>query len=113
VGRQRVAPAAAGRQLPPSRHQPEWPTELLIEWVSRLCRCNLLCLPFLRAYGGELFDRILKTRAFSEKDVVNLSRKLFHAVAYLHSRGIIHRDLKVPGARGRHCDGAGSSCIVV
>ena len=43
------------------------------------------------AYGGELFDRILKTRCFSEKDVVNLSRKLFHAVAHLHSRGIVHR----------------------
>lgn len=46
------------------------------------------------AFGGELFDRILKVRSFSESDVVNLTRKLFGAVAYLHGRGIIHRDLK-------------------
>jgi serine/threonine protein kinase len=46
------------------------------------------------AYGGELFERILKTRSFSERDVVDLARKLFHAIAYLHSLGIVHRDLK-------------------
>jgi len=46
------------------------------------------------AYGGELFDRILKVHSFSERDVVSIARKLFHAVAYLHSRGIVHRDLK-------------------
>jgi len=46
------------------------------------------------ACGGELFERILKTRAFSERDVVNLARHLFHALAYLHSLGIVHRDLK-------------------
>ena len=44
------------------------------------------------AYGGELFDRILKVRSFSEKEVAKIAFKLFHAIAYLHSRGIVHRE---------------------
>lgn len=52
------------------------------------------------AYGGELFDRILKVRSFSEKEVAKIAFKLFHAIAYLHSRGIVHRESGTASHRG-------------
>eukprot|EP00808_Paulinella_micropora_P030846 g53587.t1 len=44
--------------------------------------------------GGELFDRILEKKCFSERDAANYTHKILTAVAYLHSHGITHRDLK-------------------
>jgi hypothetical protein len=47
-----------------------------------------------RAGGGELFDRIIESGKFSEKESKFVFAQLFHAVRYLHSNDIIHRDLK-------------------
>jgi serine/threonine protein kinase len=44
--------------------------------------------------GGDVFDRILKKKKYTEKDAQVLARFLLEAVAYLHDRGICHRDLK-------------------
>jgi serine/threonine protein kinase len=44
--------------------------------------------------GGDVFDRILKKKKYTEKDAQGLARFLLEAVAYLHERGICHRDLK-------------------
>lgn len=44
--------------------------------------------------GGELFDRIVESGTFSEKDASDLSRSIIGAVQYLHGLGIVHRDLK-------------------
>ncbi|GAB5363662.1 hypothetical protein AAMO2058_000903100 [Amorphochlora amoebiformis] len=46
------------------------------------------------ACGGELFDRLLDVKHFSEGECVILCHRLMSAVAYLHQRGICHRDLK-------------------
>lgn len=44
--------------------------------------------------GGELFDRIIEQRRFSESEAKVVFRQLMSAVAYLHSKKIVHRDLK-------------------
>lgn len=49
--------------------------------------------------GGELFDRIMERGSYTEKDASHLVGQVLGAVSYLHSLGIVHRDLKV-GAQG-------------
>jgi calcium/calmodulin-dependent protein kinase I len=44
--------------------------------------------------GGELFDKIVKDGAFSEKDAAKLIRKITEALQYLHEKKVCHRDLK-------------------
>ena len=44
--------------------------------------------------GGELFDRIVKKGNYTEKEACIIITKILTAVTYLHSLGIMHRDLK-------------------
>ena len=57
-------------------------TEKYIYIINELCT------------GGELFDRIVAAKYFSEIVACNVMRQLLSAVAYCHDKGIIHRDLK-------------------
>lgn len=52
-----------------------------------------MCAP--RVSGGELFDRIVEKGFYTEMDASRLIRQVLDAVNYLHSLGIVHRDLKV------------------
>lgn len=45
--------------------------------------------------GGELYEEIVKRKTFTEADAATITRQLCEALAYLHERGIVHRDLKV------------------
>mmetsp|Transcript_37334 Transcript_37334/g.79325 ORF Transcript_37334/g.79325 Transcript_37334/m.79325 type:complete len:550 (-) Transcript_37334:58-1707(-) len=45
--------------------------------------------------GGELFDRVKEKKRFSEGDAARSIRQMLLAVNYLHSHGIVHRDLKL------------------
>jgi len=45
--------------------------------------------------GGELYEEIVKRKTFSEKDASKIMAQLFSALAYLHNKGIVHRDLKL------------------
>jgi serine/threonine protein kinase len=49
----------------------------------------------LNVEGGELFDQIIARGNYLEKDAAHILHQLFHAIAYLHSHHIVHRDLKV------------------
>ena len=44
--------------------------------------------------GGELFDRIIERKRFSEKDAAILMKQLMSSLSYIHSHNIVHRDLK-------------------
>lgn len=66
--------------------------------ARNLCRIN----------GGELFDRIVEKGSYTEKDASNLIRQILEAVQYMHAQGVVHRDLKVSGARRRDSLGAGA-----
>lgn len=44
--------------------------------------------------GGELFDRIVGKKFYSEKDARDLIRIFLRTMAYVHEQGVVHRDLK-------------------
>lgn len=44
--------------------------------------------------GGELLDRIKKKKNFSEIEASKLMRKLVSVVNFMHTNGVVHRDLK-------------------
>uniref|UniRef100_A0A671Q9V1 non-specific serine/threonine protein kinase n=1 Tax=Sinocyclocheilus anshuiensis TaxID=1608454 RepID=A0A671Q9V1_9TELE len=44
--------------------------------------------------GGELLDRILRQKCFSEREASAVLCTISKTVEYLHSQGVVHRDLK-------------------
>ena len=44
--------------------------------------------------GGELLDKILRQKFFSEREAQAVMDKITSAVKYLHQSGVVHRDLK-------------------
>mmetsp|Transcript_81466 Transcript_81466/g.174474 ORF Transcript_81466/g.174474 Transcript_81466/m.174474 type:complete len:763 (-) Transcript_81466:99-2387(-) len=45
--------------------------------------------------GGELYGALQRCGRFQEADASDAARQMLRAVAYLHSSGIVHRDLKL------------------
>merc|ERR1719330_461957 len=45
--------------------------------------------------GGELFNRLVAKKAFSETMAAEMAHQMLLALVYLHEHGIAHRDLKL------------------
>jgi serine/threonine protein kinase len=52
----------------------------------------MLVLDFIQ--GGELFDHLIETGAYSEMDASRITREVASALNFLHGIGIVHADLK-------------------
>lgn len=52
----------------------------------------LMVMEYLK--GGELLDRILRQKFFSERETSAVMEVIVRTVHYLHSKGVVHRDLK-------------------
>ena len=44
--------------------------------------------------GGELFDKIVVVKHFSERQAADITRQILSAIYYCHRNNIVHRDLK-------------------
>lgn len=45
--------------------------------------------------GGELFERLAAKNIFPEIDAIEATKQMLRAVGYLHSHGVVHRDVKL------------------
>lgn len=45
--------------------------------------------------GGELLERLLERSIYTEEEARRMMVTLLQAINYCHSKGVVHRDLKV------------------
>ena len=58
------------------------------------CNKNAIFIINELCTGGELFDKIVEVKHFSENVAADIMIQLFSAVGFCHEQGVIHRDLK-------------------
>lgn len=55
---------------------------------------DYICIIMEYCEKGEIFNHIVQNGAFSEKDCIQIFKKIVEAVKYIHDHNIAHRDLK-------------------
>lgn len=56
---------------------------------------NFYCVLCHRLRGGELFDYISKKDYLTEEEAIDFTRQILQGLQHLHSRNVVHLDLKV------------------
>jgi len=56
-------------------------------------QCIWVVMEFIR--GGELLELLIEGGVYTERDASRAMKQAFLALSYLHSQGIVHRDLKL------------------
>ncbi|CAE8695061.1 unnamed protein product [Polarella glacialis] len=54
-----------------------------------------LSLVMERMTGGELFDRVVQKKVFTEEDAALSAWHMLQSVSYIHHEGVVRRDLKL------------------
>lgn len=68
--------------------------ENIVQLVEAIKETGTHYLVFPLMLGGELFDDIESRESYTELDASHCIEQVFKGVAYIHSKNIIHRDLK-------------------
>lgn len=67
--------------------------------ISRLLEVivtgDSVCLVMEYCSGGELFDRLCEAKSYCEAVCKKIVKQMLNAVHYLHTHGVVHRDLKL------------------
>ena len=66
----------------------------VIEIVDFFDEADFFYLVMELMEGGDVFDRIIQMKQYTEKDARDLARILLEGVQHLHAQGVAHRDLK-------------------
>lgn len=72
-----------------------WRVQFLVELQDVFESDAFIFLVFELCRHGELFDYLTSVVTLSEKKTRYIMRQIFEGVDYIHSRNIVHRDLKV------------------
>ncbi|XP_032238394.2 calcium/calmodulin-dependent protein kinase type II alpha chain isoform X2 [Nematostella vectensis] len=68
--------------------------ENIVSLYSSIREGETVCLIMEYVAGGSLFDEVIQQTYYSEKQARLVTRQLLNALEYLHSRRIVHRDIK-------------------
>ena len=93
-----LSPEGSGRCLG-AQTDGDGKTKICGDDTTAICECTRPCVFIAYPYiqGIELFEHIIKDgslRNFTGQDTANLLRPVIKAVAELHKRNIVHRDIK-------------------
>lgn len=95
-------------QLPPQDDKTEW--DNIFREIDILCALEHDCIVNLKEYfveddkvyvimelmtGGELLDMVMENGPLKEEDARVIMARVFKGIEHLHSRNIVHRDVKM------------------